>query len=545
MDGKTDASNRGDMLTQSLVAHLPLLLHDAPREVAIVGLGSGVTVAAALTHPITRVEVLELSREVVEASAHFVRENRGALADPRTRLIVGDGRSHLHLTRRRYDVIISEPSNPWIAGVAALFTQEFFADARARLTPGGVFCQWANAYNIGAGDLQSIAATFHGVFPDATAWLIGEHDVLFVGTAPGNDSASTRGVPARLDAIARHWTRAGVADDLRRVAAVDPFSLLSLYVAGPAELARYAAGAPVLTDDRMTLEFTARREIHRRSGGENGAALLALLAPEARPPVLAAAHAAAGAATWRQRGAMMAAADVHTRAYDDFARAFGFDADDAAALDGLVRSATLLKRSADALAALGALPGDRPVSVARALARSKLLLASGDPAGALALARAVASATPPPAAALEQVASLVADAGDGPALDAAVAALELAHPARAATAFYAAVSALLKGDAQGALAHGERAIAADPAYAPVYDLAGAALTKLGQPDRARARFERSLTFDAHDSTAYTNLGLLALAEGHTLAARRRFAEALWLDPASATARQGLARVIRR
>ncbi len=411
--------------------------------------------------------------------------------------------------------------------------------------PGGVFCQWANAYNIGAGDLQSIAATFSDVFPDATAWLIGEHDVLFVGTVPGADPATTRGVPARLDAIARHWARPGVADDLRRVAAVDPFSLLSLYVAGPAELARYGAGASLLTDDRMTLEFTAAREIHRRSGGENGAALRALLAPEAQPPVLAAAHAAAGAATWRERGAMMAAADVHTRAYDDFARALWFDANDGDALDGLVRSASLLKRSAEALAVLDALPANRPPSVERSVARSTLLAASGERSAALALARAIAGLTPPPAAALEQVASLVADAGDGPGLEAAVAALEAAYPTSAATAFYAAVSAFLKDDAQGALAHAERAMAADPGYAPVYDLAGAALTKLGEATRARAMFERSLTFDAHDSTAYTNLGLLALAEGRGPEARRRFAEALWLDPESATARQGLARVIRR
>lgn len=148
------------------------------------GVGSGVTVGAALTHPVPRVDVLELSPEVVEASAFFEAENQHALADPRTRLIVGDGRSHLLLTRQRYDVIISEPSNPWIAGVAALFTREFFAEARECLRPGGVVCQWANAYHLGEGDLRSIAATFSDAFPDATAWLIGEHDVLFVGTAP-------------------------------------------------------------------------------------------------------------------------------------------------------------------------------------------------------------------------------------------------------------------------------------------------------------------------------------------------------------------------
>jgi spermidine synthase len=120
VDGKVDASNRSDMLTQKLVAHLPLLLHDNPRDVMIVGLGSGATVGSALQHPIARADVVEISPEVVEASRYFAAENYDALKDPRTNLIVGDGRSHLLLAERKYDVIISEPSNPWIAGVAAL-----------------------------------------------------------------------------------------------------------------------------------------------------------------------------------------------------------------------------------------------------------------------------------------------------------------------------------------------------------------------------------------------------------------------------------------
>ena len=99
VDGKTDASNRGDMLTQKLVAHLPLLLHDAPREVAIVGLGSGVTVGAALTHPITGSTSSSCRPRSSSASWHFAVENRRALDDPRTRLIIGDGRSHLLLSR--------------------------------------------------------------------------------------------------------------------------------------------------------------------------------------------------------------------------------------------------------------------------------------------------------------------------------------------------------------------------------------------------------------------------------------------------------------
>jgi spermidine synthase len=143
IDGKVDASNGSDMATQKLLAHLPLLLHDDPHAVYIIGLGSGVTLGAALRHPVERVVVSEISPEVVAASSMFAKENHDALHDPRARLIVGDGRSHLLLSGDRYDVIISEPSNPWMSGVSTLFTREFFVAARSRLEPGGILCQWA------------------------------------------------------------------------------------------------------------------------------------------------------------------------------------------------------------------------------------------------------------------------------------------------------------------------------------------------------------------------------------------------------------------
>ena len=543
VDGKTDASNRGDMLTQALVAHVPLLLHAAPRQVAVVGLGSGVTVGAALTHPVERVDVIELSPEVVEASRFFVRENQEALADPRTRLIVGDGRTHLRLARQQYDVIISEPSNPWIAGVAALFTREFFAEAKARLAPGGVFCQWANAYNIGDADLRAIAATFLAEFPGATAVLVGEHDLLLVGTMPGSGGEASADPWAGVDA---HWTaRAKAAADLARYGARTPFALLSLVVAGPVELAAYSQGRTLLDDDRMPLEFSAPREIHRQSGATNGATLRALLAAGGGPAAVRTALASATAADWRDRGLMLSRADVHTRAWDDFVRALATTPDDDATLDGLVRAALLLKRASEALAELDQAAGARPPTAARLVARSKLLAASGNRGDALTTAREAARLAPDRPAPLEQVASLVADTGDATALSVAVDDLARTFPDRAATSYYRAVQAIIGEDARLAMTHAEQAIARDPAYAAVYDLAGAALTTLGQRDGARAMFERSLTFDAHDSTAYTNLGVLALEAGHRTEAASRFAEALWLDRDDATARQGLRQALTR
>ena len=167
IDGKVDASDAADMLTQRMLAHVPLLLHPAPKRAAILGLGSGVTLGSALTHGLDEAVVLEISPEVVEASRFFEHVNHRPLADSRTRLILGDGRTHLLLGNERYDVIVSEPSNPWMAGIASLFTREFFEIAKSRLAPGGVLCQWAHTYDISEADLRSIVATSSQCFRTA------------------------------------------------------------------------------------------------------------------------------------------------------------------------------------------------------------------------------------------------------------------------------------------------------------------------------------------------------------------------------------------
>lgn len=533
VDGKVDASNRGDMLTQKLIAHLPLLIHDDPRDVAIIGLGSGVTVGSALRHPIARADVIEISPEVVDASRFFDAENHRALADPRTNLIVGDGRSHLLLTPKKYDVIISEPSNPWIAGVAALFTREFFEGARDRLAPGGLICQWTNAYNISEADLRSIVATFLSVFPHGTVWLVGGDDVLMM--------ASDEPLDARLERMHEHWRRPGVAEDLALVSALEPFSVLSLYIGGPGELKPYAGGAALFIDDTMRLEFSAPRQIHRGEAGANVTRLSALAVEGSGPGAVREARSRAGAAEWRNRGLMMAKSDVHGRAYDDFRRALELDVTDTAALDGFVRAAGLTGQSPFAVEAIEALSAGRPPHPDVLAALSKTRAAAGLMDGAVEAAEEAARLDPQSLAGLEQLASIHADAGNTVPLDGAVAAMRRVAPDRAPTLYYAAAAAFLHGDAREAARLAERAVAADAAYAPVYDLAGAAYTKLGRLEAARKAFETSLGFDAHDSTAYTNLGLLAMEAGDRAAARGYFAEALWLAPDSAVAREGLAR----
>ncbi|MCK5009976.1 MAG: fused MFS/spermidine synthase, partial [Deltaproteobacteria bacterium] len=146
--GKPDASSQGDMPTQTLLTHLPLLFHPNPKEVMVLGLASGVTAGEVLHYPIERLDIIEISEEVVTASDFFIPWNNKVLSNPKTELIIQDGRAHLELTNRKYDVIISEPSNPWMAGLANLFTREFFLLANDRLNEDGIFVQFFHGYQM-------------------------------------------------------------------------------------------------------------------------------------------------------------------------------------------------------------------------------------------------------------------------------------------------------------------------------------------------------------------------------------------------------------
>ena len=251
IDGKVDASNRTDMLTQKLLAHLPLLLHADPGEV-VHHRARQRRHARRRASPsdIERADVIEISPEVVDASSFFANENGRALDDRAHALIVGDGRSHLLLSSRRYDVIISEPSNPWMAGVASLFTREFFdggarpARARRHHLPMGPHLRHRRRRP--ALDCRDVCQRV----PE-------RHDVAGRRRRRAV-RGDERGPRPALENIARAWRSAGVAADLAKASVFDPFGLLSLYVGGPTEIARYGQGAPIQTDDHPLLEFSAR-----------------------------------------------------------------------------------------------------------------------------------------------------------------------------------------------------------------------------------------------------------------------------------------------
>jgi spermidine synthase len=267
INGKTDAST-GDMPTQLMAGHLPLLLHPAPQDVFVLGLASGATAGAVLQHPVRRLDVVEIEPAMVEAAAFFAPENREALRDPRLRLHIADARQFLLATPRQYDVIVAEPSNPWIGGIATLFTKEFFTLARSRLRPGGIMLQWVHGYALAPEDMRMVVRTFREVFPFATLWGPTGADYLLVGT----------GRPLELDLASLGKRVAGsptLRQELEGIGFRAPEALLADFLLDEKDLARYAGVGPLNADDRLPLEFSAPLSLYRETVAENRRGVLA------------------------------------------------------------------------------------------------------------------------------------------------------------------------------------------------------------------------------------------------------------------------------
>jgi predicted membrane-bound spermidine synthase len=251
VNGKPDASTGpGDRVTQALLGHLGLLLvPQAPRRVMVVGAGAGFTVASALTHPVERLDLVEISSGVLEAARLFGDLNRGALDDPRTRVHVDDARTFLALSQERYDVIISEPSNPWVSGISSLFTQEFFEIVDRRLAEGGVLVQWIHTYEMSDDLVRLVLRTLRARFPHVTGWQGGDGDLLLL--------ASHAPLRPDYDELARRLALPAVQEDLGRLQIAGVDGALALQVMTEAQVEEYAGAGPVNRDDHNLLEYRA------------------------------------------------------------------------------------------------------------------------------------------------------------------------------------------------------------------------------------------------------------------------------------------------
>ena len=258
--GKLDALSRSP--SQSLLGHLPMLLHPNPEKVLVVGLGSSETLASTLRHAAaTSVDCVEISPAVVEAAGRFFQRERRPLEDPRTDLRVGDGRVHIAMTERRYDVIVSQPGNPWMAGASALFTREYFEKMKQRLAPGGIVSVWVQGFSASPESVGELIGTFVSVFEHADLWETSiQGDYILTGyDAP---------LAFDLAAIDERIQPPAVELDLRQQWIEDAADLIGYFVAD-GETARTRLGASrVNTDDHNFLEIQLQRELLLRKESE-------------------------------------------------------------------------------------------------------------------------------------------------------------------------------------------------------------------------------------------------------------------------------------
>lgn len=252
-NGKVDAST-DDTSTQLLLGHLGAAFHPSPRRVLIIGFGGGMTASAVSRYPdVEKIDCVEIEPAVIRAAPYLDSLNRDVLKDRRVHIIFDDARNFLLTTRDQYDLIISEPSNPWIAGVATLFTDEYYAAARNRLAAGGMLVQWVQEYSTAPADLRMVVRTFSGHFPEVTLWRAGETDILLLGR--------TDPTPVSFSRLTSFWDNKALRADFESLDVHQPQGLAAYFLLDDAVVRKLGEGGALNTDDRTLLEYHAPQSL--------------------------------------------------------------------------------------------------------------------------------------------------------------------------------------------------------------------------------------------------------------------------------------------
>ncbi len=255
-NGKSDGSAVGDAATQVMLGITGAILHPHPQNACVVGLGTGTTAGWLADVPgMQRVDVLELEEEIRKVAKFFDPVSRNAMQNPRVNNITGDAREFLLTKGENYDLIVSEPSNPCRAGVANLYTREFYQNASQRLTSNGIFCQWLQGYEVEPGTITTVISTLRKVFPKVEIWATQSLDMLLICS---NDEA-----PWQLESLRKRVKLEPMAEALRRFWETDS---AEGFLAGCLANSDYctalaASSKAVNTDDMNRLEFSFARSV--------------------------------------------------------------------------------------------------------------------------------------------------------------------------------------------------------------------------------------------------------------------------------------------
>jgi|CXWL01.1.fsa_nt_gi spermidine synthase len=274
-NGKSDGSinlnpegARGsDEITMTLTAAVPLALKPDAKSAAVIGIGTGLTMHTLLQDlSLEVVETVEIEAAMAEAARGFAPRNNSAFFDPRGRIWIDDAKTFFSTRGRRYDILISEPSNPWVSGVSSLFTREFYQRIRSHLNPGGVLVQWFQLYEIDPSLLASVMRALGEAFPHYVVFAPSDYDVLIIASA----------TPIPLPPKAAVFDHPALAKELLNAHVLTPGDLDARYLGDRAALEPLFAsyGMPANSDYYPVLDLNAARHRFTEKSASDVVALL-------------------------------------------------------------------------------------------------------------------------------------------------------------------------------------------------------------------------------------------------------------------------------
>ncbi len=259
INGKAEANTSGDLATMQLLSHIPILLTENPENVCVIGFGSGITAGVAGQYKeVRQIDLIEINPVVIEAGKLFETFNYHALSNPKTRVVITDAFRHLRNGTKKYDTIISEPSNPWMFGVANLFTQEFFQLISDRLSMNGVFFQWFHGYSLSLNTVRLIMSTFQTVFPHYYVFQTQETDFGILGSKTPISNE-------RLKVMAQRLSREGKNQALMDFGATDIESFLALETISGRAIELFTEGGGWHTLENPKLDYWAGKDFFTRA----------------------------------------------------------------------------------------------------------------------------------------------------------------------------------------------------------------------------------------------------------------------------------------
>jgi len=264
----------------SILGHIPMMLHNRePKDTLLVGLGSGITLGAMEYYPVNSIDVVELEPGVVDAARFFSKANNNALDDPRARLHLTDGRSFLSTASKKYDIIISGVSDPWISGVSNLFTYDYFMELKNRLNDDGIVAVWFSNYKSTPDDFKIGINSFASVFPNVSAWFHyrAALDLVIIGSVKPHSFDMQR-----LRSI---FADPKISAGLTRIDIKDPYDIFTLFLSGDRDLRKYIGDARINTDERPVLEFSLPKNLYMEASGADRIREILAITEDIAPPV--------------------------------------------------------------------------------------------------------------------------------------------------------------------------------------------------------------------------------------------------------------------